>query len=71
MKTEVKVQRGTRETVYTLDLPVIPEGHTVMTPVMENCRVLFSYVDISPASGPVQVLLVGGGSEVSGGETDE
>lgn len=48
MRTEVKVQRGTRETVYVVDLPIIPEGHTI----------------ISPASGPVQVLLVTGGSEV-------
>lgn len=61
MKTEVKVQRGTRETVYTLDLPIIPEGHVIMTPVADNCRVLFSYVDISSASGPVQVLVVGTG----------
>jgi hypothetical protein len=64
VKTEVKVQRGTRETVYTVDLPVIPEGHTIMTPVAENCRVVCSYVDISPASGPVQVVVVAGGSGV-------
>jgi hypothetical protein len=68
MKTEVKVQRGTRETVFTVDLPIVPEGHTLMTPVMENCRVLFSCVDICPASGPVQVLVVGGGSEVANAE---
>lgn len=66
MKTEVKVQRGTRETVFVVDLPIIPEGHTVMTPVTENSRVVLSYVDISPASGPVQVVVVAGGSEVSG-----
>lgn len=64
MKTEVKVQRGTRETVYTLDLPIIPEGYTITTPVTEFSRVAVSYVDISPASGPVQVLLVIGGSPV-------
>lgn len=64
MTTEVKVQRGTRETVFTLDLPLIPEGYTITTPVTENSRVAFSYVDISPASGPVQVLLVVGGSPV-------
>jgi hypothetical protein len=64
MKTEVKVQRGIRETVYTVDLPIIPEGHTIMTPVTENSRVAFSYVDISPVSGPIQVLLVVGGSPV-------
>lgn len=64
MKTEVKVQRGTRETVFTVDLPLIPEGHTIMTPVAENCRVLVSYVDISPASGPVQVVIASGGASV-------
>jgi hypothetical protein len=67
VKTEVKVQRGTRETVYIVDLPIVPEGHTIMTPVTENSRVAFAYVDISPASGPVQVLVVTGGSEVNRG----
>jgi hypothetical protein len=64
VKTEVKVQRGTRETVYTVDLPIVPEGYTITTPVTEFSRVAASYVNISPASGPVQVLLVVGGSPV-------
>jgi hypothetical protein len=64
VKTEVKVQRGTRETVFEVDLPIVPEGHTITTPVAENCRVVFSYVDISPASGPIQVVVVAGGSGV-------
>jgi hypothetical protein len=70
VKTEVKVQRGTRETVFTVYLPIIPEGHTIMTPVTEFSRVSVSYVDISPASGPVQVVVVTGGSPVGVREED-
>lgn len=60
MKTEVKLQRGTRETVYEVDLPLIPEGHTILTPASPEIwtRVTLSYVDISSAGGPVQVVVV-------------
>lgn len=58
MKTEVKLQRGTRETVYEVDLPLIPEGHTLSVPDAEWCRVIGSYVDIRRASGPIQVVFV-------------
>lgn len=58
MKTEVKLQRGTRETVYEVDLPLIPEGHTLAVPDAEWCRAVRCYVDIRRASGPIQVVLV-------------
>jgi hypothetical protein len=59
MKTIVKLARGTRETVYDeLDLPFIPEGAHMRTPHAVSCRVILSTVDISPAGGAVQTLVV-------------
>lgn len=59
MKTIVKLARGTRETVYDeMDLPYVPEGALMATPHAAACRVIVSCIDISPASGPVQTLVV-------------
>lgn len=59
MKTEVKYQYGgTREKVYEVDLPVIPEGHSLCVPDKEFCRVVLSYVDITSTRGPRQILVV-------------
>lgn len=58
MKTEVKLIRGTRETVYEVDLPHIPEGATIHTPEKSHCRVALSSIDISLVSGPTQILVV-------------
>lgn len=58
MKTEVKLQRGTRETVYEVDLPLIPEGHILSVPDLEWCTAVRCYVDIRRASGPLQVVIV-------------
>lgn len=60
MKTIVRLVRGTSETKYEpLDLPYVPEGARVHTPHMPSCRVLMCAIDISPADGPVQTLVVG------------
>jgi hypothetical protein len=59
MKTIVKLVRGTRETVYDpIDLPFIPEGALMATPHAVACRVIVSTIDISPADGAVQTLVV-------------
>lgn len=58
MRTEVKLQRGFRESVFIVDLPHIPEGTVMFVPGADNCRVILVYVDICPADGPTQVLCV-------------
>lgn len=59
MKTIVKLERGMTETVYdALDLPFVPEGALLRTPHAAACRVIVSAIDISPADGPVQTLVV-------------
>lgn len=59
MKTIVKLARGTKETVYDpVDLPFIPEGTVMATPHAAACRVIIACVDISPADGAVQTLVV-------------
>lgn len=58
MKTIVKLVRQTRETVYEVDLPFVPEGALVRTPEAASTRVVVSAIDIAPASGPVQTLVV-------------
>lgn len=60
MKTIVRLVRGPRETEYDpLDLPYVPEGALIRTPHAPACRVLMCAIDISPADGPVQTLVVG------------
>jgi hypothetical protein len=57
MKTEVKLNRGTRETVWELDLPLIPEGQMLIVNANpEIAHVYNSYINITKASGPVQVV---------------
>jgi hypothetical protein len=58
VKTIVKLQRQTRETVYEVDLPFIPEGALLRTPESTSTRVVMSAIDIAPANGPVQTLVV-------------
>jgi hypothetical protein len=59
VKTIVKLTRGTRETTYEgLDLPYIPEGAVLHVPHGENCRVIVNNIDICPADGPEQTLVV-------------
>lgn len=59
MKTIVKLVRDTRETVYdAVDLPFIPEGALLRTPHAAACRVIISAIDIAPADGAVQTLVV-------------
>jgi len=48
-----------KETVYDeMDLPYIPEGALLRTPHVASCRVVVSAIDIAPASGPIQTLVV-------------
>lgn len=58
MKTIVKLMRQSRETVYEVDLPFVPEGALLRTPESASSRVVLSAIDIAPADGPVQTLVV-------------
>jgi hypothetical protein len=59
MRTIVKLIRGARETIYQeVDLPYMPEGTRMAVPDSSLCRVVYSCVDITHASGPVQHLAV-------------
>jgi hypothetical protein len=60
MRTEVKLEfrHTTREMVWEVDLPTVPKDHLICVPTYDWCTVVLSYINISPASGPMQVLVV-------------